>query len=161
MIDVSWLDKAMEEAGFQYNKDLAEAADVSGSTVGNALKKGRVRESTARKLQKACDPHPIGPFADTNRAIAHDREYSVAIPPEQDPEDCLRRFEGADCPTTSATCCGCFDKLSEILDPSDLPFNRAVCRLQHSWRQRKGRLVYIAADGSEKTAEELVELNSS
>lgn len=144
--DVSWLAEAMEKAGFKYNKDLAEAAGVSGPTVGNALKKGRVRESTAEKLQAACGEHPIGPYSEIKEQ-GHEREYSVAIPRDAKEEDCLRRFQGSDCPTSSAVCAGCYDVLTTLLDHADRPFNRAACRLQHGWIHKKGSIHYRLEDG--------------
>lgn len=159
-VDVAWLAEAMEKAGYKYNKDLAEAAGVSGATVGNALKRGTVRESTAKKLQAACGEYSIGPFIGPEEQ-GHDRAHSVAMPKDQKEEDCLERFEGSDCPTSSATCAGCFDLLSTLLSYEEKPFNRAACRLQHGWIHQKGRLSYKLSDGRLVGSEHFIQHGSN
>lgn len=160
MVDVAWLGEAMEKAGFKYQKDLAEAAGISASTVGNALKRGEVRESTAEKLQRACGEHAIGPYMDTDRIEGKRRKESVAIPPDMDPEGCVERFEGDDCFTTSPECVGCWGRLLTLDEVEDLPFNRAACRLEHGWKMSGGYLVYVDSDGREIDAEEILKIKN-
>lgn len=143
MIGVQWLDEAMKKAGFKYNKDLAEAAGVSPATVGNALKRGEVRESTAEKLQDACGEHPIGPLVDTDRVSGE--EQNVSNPVDHDPESCKERFQESDCPTTSSECMKCWDILNTL--DINLPINRAVCRTEHGWEVRGGYLRYRTPEG--------------
>jgi len=156
MADVSWLEDAMEKAGYEYNKDLAEKAGVSAATVGRALKRGSVRDPTAEKLQEACGNHAIGPYTDLNK-ISSGSEGGIWNPPNLNTQECLKRFEGSDCPTSSKTCAGCFAVLEEELDYSELPLNRAVCRLKHGWTVEGGILYYRRSDGVLITADELKE----